>query len=190
MIKKVIAFVDGENLSCRYQEMIRSGRTPVDGVVHIEDSFIWVHSITTTWTEFDLIRVLYYTSVVGAEDRVSEISAKIGATIFKTLAGGTIGKAQIIPVVHKKPGNSRKSKVIDIGLTIDVMRAALTMPIDGIWILSGDGDYLQLVREVTRSSKQIYVGAFSSGLSPALKTSVEAFIDLDAMFFAPIRPSA
>ncbi len=69
-------------------------------------------------------------------------------------------------------------------ITIDVMRAALTMPIDGIFLLSGDGDYLQLVREVARSSKQIYVGAFSSGLSEPLKTSVESFVDLDPMFFS------
>lgn len=182
MVKNVIAFVDGENLTLRYQEMVAAGRVPSPDVNYIKDSFVWVPAITS-WTEFDLMRVLYYTSVVGDDTRVSQVSAQIGATVFRSVAGGTMGKAQIIPRVHKKPANSRKSKVIDVDVTIDVMRAALTMPIGGIFLLSGDGDYLQLVREVTRSSKQIYVGAFSSGLSERLKTSVEAFIDLDPMFF-------
>lgn len=64
-------------------------------------------------------------------------------------------------------GRSRSnSSKVDIDITMDIMRAALTMPIDGILLLSGDGDYVRLLREITRTtSKQVYVGAFSSGLA-------------------------
>jgi uncharacterized LabA/DUF88 family protein len=182
MIKTVIAFADGENLTCRYQEMLDSGRKPSPEVVLVRDSFVWVPALTQ-WTAMNLVRVLYYTSVVGDDTKVAEVSATIGQTRFRCVAGDMKGLATIIPRVHKKPSNSRKSKVVDIELTIDVMRAALTMPIDGIFLLSGDGDYLQLVREVTRSSKQIYVGAFSSGLSEALRHNAENFVDLDRLFF-------
>ena len=105
MLKSVIAFVDGENLTLRYQEMVAAGRVPSPDVNHIKDSFVWVPAITSC-TEFDLTRVLYYTSVVGDDTRVSQVSAQIGATVFRSVAGGTIGKAQIIPRVHKKPANS------------------------------------------------------------------------------------
>lgn len=74
--------------------------------------------------------------------------------------------------------------MIDIDLTIDVMRAALGMPVDGIYLLSGDGDYLPLLREISRTtSKQVYLGAFSSGLQIDLRSSVEDFVDLDKLFF-------
>lgn len=184
MIKSVIAFVDGENLTFRFQEMLASGRSPSPNLIHVQDSFVWVPELTT-WTEMNLIRVLYYTSVVGDDAKVANVSATIGQTKFRCIAGGSKGLATLIPRVHKKPSNSKKSKVVDVDLTIDVMRAALTMPIDGIFLLSGDGDYLQLVKEVTRSSKQIYVGAFSSGLSDSLRHNVENFVDLDRMFFPP-----
>jgi NYN domain-containing protein len=186
MIKSVIVFVDGENLTLRYQEMLAAGREPLPDVKHIKDSFVWASPITE-WSALDVIRVLYYTSVVGDDVRVAEVSAQIGATVFRVRAGGVIGTAQIIPRVHKKLASSRKTKVVDVDVTIDVMRAALTMPIGGIFVLSGDGDYFQLVQEVIRSSKQVYVGAFSSGLAAKLKTNVEAFLDLDTFFFKPTR---
>jgi len=182
MIKSVLAFVDGENLTLRYQEMRASGRAPCDEVIHEQDCFVWVPTITR-WTQMNLIRVLYYTSVVGDDDKVAGVVGKIGQTQYMCVGDGTIGTATLIPRVHKKPSNTKKSKVVDVELTIDVMRAALTMPIDGIFLLSGDGDYLQLVKEVTRSSKQIYVGAFSSGLGNGLRNNVENFVDLDRFFF-------
>ncbi len=182
MIKSVIAFVDGENLTLRYQEMLACGRVPHDEVVHEKDSFVWVPTITR-WTRMNLIRVLYYTSVVGDDDKVAGVVSKIGQTQFMSVGEGVVGTATLIPRVHKKPSNTKKSKVVDVDLTIDVMRAALSMPIDGILLLSGDGDYLQLVKEVTRSSKQIYVGALSSGLASGLRNNVENFIDLDGFFF-------
>jgi uncharacterized LabA/DUF88 family protein len=74
--------------------------------------------------------------------------------------------------------------VVDVTITMDVMRAALSMPIDGIFLLTGDGDYLPLVREITRStSKQVYVGAFSTGLAREFRSCVETFVDLDTLFF-------
>src|SRR6266571_5270948 len=105
MIKSVLAFVDGENLTLRYQEMRASGRAPCD------------------------------------DDKVAGVVGKIGQTQYMCVGDGTIGTATRIPRVHKKPSNTKKSKVVDVELTIDVMRAALTMPIDGIFLLSGDGDY-------------------------------------------------
>ena len=185
MIKSVIAFVDGENLALRYQEMLAGGRTPHDDVIHEQDCFVWVPTITR-WTHMNLIRVLYYTSVVGDDDKVAGVVARIGQTQYMCVGERTTGTATLIPRVHKKPSNTKKSKVVDVDLTIDVMRAALTMPVDGIFLLSGDGDYLQLVKEVTRSSKQIYIGAFSSGLANSLRNNVENFIDLDRFFFRDV----
>jgi len=67
---------------------------------------------------------------------------------------------------------------------MDVMRAALEMPVDGIYLLSGDADYLTLIRDFTRiSAKQVYVAAFSSGLAKDLRSAAEQFIDLDQWFF-------
>lgn len=185
MLKRVIAFADGENLVFRYQEMLNAGSVPRQDVVHICDAFVWSPHLTL-WSDMDLVRVLYYTSVVGDDEKVATVERHISATVFQchNSGAGYIGRAQIIPRVHKKPAASRKTKVVDVDITMDVVRAALEMPVDGIYLLTGDGDYLPLVREITRrTSKQVYLGAFSSGLADALRSSVEVFIDLDSKFF-------
>lgn len=183
MIKKVIAFIDGENLVMRYQAMVQEGRTPLPGVKHEPDAFVWAPEISL-WSRMDLIRVNYYTSVVGDADEVRRIEHVISETSFK--AQGEVymeGKARLLPHVHKKEKNSRKTKVVDIHLTVDAMRAVATMPVDGIFLASGDGDYEQLLAEIGRSNKQAYLAAFSSGLEPKLKVRVEQFVDLDRIFF-------
>jgi uncharacterized LabA/DUF88 family protein len=185
MVKKVLAFVDGENLVFRYQAMVNNSRMPHADVVHVKDAFVWSPRVTL-WSEMDLFRVTYYTSVVGNQEKVDEIERRISSTKFECKMAGYTGTAQIIPRVHKKPANSNKTKVVDVDITMDVMRAALETPVDAIYLLTGDGDYLPLVREITRrTSKQVYLGAFSSGLAKCLPTSVEAFNDLDPWFFDP-----
>jgi uncharacterized LabA/DUF88 family protein len=183
--KKVIAFVDGENLVFRYQDMLKQDRVPhTERVVHEPDAFVW-SSQATLWTAMDLVRVNYYTSVVGDDERVAAVEHRISSTRFSCMPGpGESAVAQLIPRVHKKLAASRKVKVVDVDITMDVMRAALETPVDGIYILTGDQDYLSLVREITRrTSKQVYLAAFSSGLAEELRNSVDLFADLDPMFF-------
>lgn len=186
MLKRVLAFADGENLVFRYQDMRDGGRTPrAHQLVHEADAFVWTPQLTL-WTEMDLVRFNYYTSIVGSEEKVAELVAKMSATQFSCRASGAgySGAARLIPRVHRKLASSRKTKVVDVDITMDVMRAAQDPSVDGIYLLTGDGDYLPLVHEIThRTSKQVYIGAFSSGLAPELRNSAEAFVDLDAMFF-------
>jgi len=183
VLKKVVAFVDGENLIFRYQAILDAGRIARPDVIYIRDSFVWSPRVTQ-WTLMDLVRVSYYTSVVGDEQKVAEVSRRISQTRFESSSAEYSGAAQIIPRVHKKPNNTQKTKVVDVAITMDVMRTALEMPVDGIYLLSGDADYLPLVREITRTTaKQVYVAAFSSGLAEDLRYAAEQFIDLDPLFF-------
>jgi uncharacterized LabA/DUF88 family protein len=196
---KAIAFVDGENLVMRYQEMLANGRVvksdnvalssgghrsqPI--VTHVPDCFVWSPLIFGT-TSIDLIRINYYTHVVGDAAKVAAVVKHIADTPFSRTAGGEFSRTHLIPRVHKKPSQSKKTKVVDVDITMDIMRAALTMPIDMIILLSGDGDYVPLIQEVARStSKQVYVGAFSSGLADGLMSCAEDFFRLDEDFFEP-----
>src|SRR5262245_23353904 len=131
MLKRVIAFADGENLVFRFQAMLDGGRVARGDISHIRDAFVWSPQLTL-WSEMDLIRVQYYTSVVGDEQKVADVENKIAATLFQCKASGSgyQGAAQLIPRVHKKPQASLKTKVVDVDITMDVMRAAMTMPID------------------------------------------------------------
>jgi uncharacterized LabA/DUF88 family protein len=120
--------------------MKKGGRVPRPEVVHVLDAFVWVPQLTK-WTIMDLIRVRYYTSAVGDAVKVAAIEEKIANTRFECSGKDYAGNAKLIPRVHHKRANSKKTKVVDIDIAIDVMRATVEMPIDAIYLLSGDGDY-------------------------------------------------
>lgn len=180
-----ILFVDGENLTVRFQDMVASGRQPNQGALHIPDVLVW-HQKFMRNNYFELqkvVRVCYYMSVVGDDQRVVEAKRQLSQIQFTTMAddGGISG--QIVPIVFKKPSRSQKTRNIDIQIVIDIMRFAFTDEIDRVYLASGDGDYLPLIAEIMRRGKQVEVLAFSSGLNLALPYSVDSFFSLDDLFF-------
>ena len=97
---------------------------------------------------------------------------------------GITDPRMLIPRVYKHEAD-RKTRVVDIGAhdRCPSRCAALMMQIDVIFLLTGDSDFVSLAREITRNtSKQIYLGAFSNGFAPDLRTNVD-FMDLDRVFF-------
>jgi uncharacterized LabA/DUF88 family protein len=89
----------------------------------------------------------------------------------------------VCPRVFKKESKSKKNKLVDISVTIDALRHSYHRHVDAIWLFSGDGDYLPLIKEIMRNGTQVWLGAFSDGLNPALPRAVDRFIVLDSWFF-------
>ena len=186
---RAILFVDGENLVFRFQEGIKAGRVPADGIVHEQDCFVW-HPDITKVSVFGLFRVCYYTSVVGDDKRIEEVKQKLSRITFRAeVSLEQVITGQVIPLVFKKLQQSNKTRIVDIHLVIDVLKYAHLNAVDLIYLISGDGDYLPLIQEVMRQGKQVYVGALSSGLAKPLVYSCDEFFDLDKYLFKPTAPA-
>ena len=186
-----LIFVDGENLTLRYQDMLAAGRTPLPGNLHVPSAFIWNQAVLDA-NIWNLKRIAYYTSVVGDDPRVREVRNQIARTNFTCKTGVvttplsssfTTRSGQLVPFVRKKSNRSRKESICDVQLTVDVMRACYRDHAKIIWIFSGDGDFLSLFEEVIHSGKTIYVSAFSSGLNEDIPYAVDEFLPLDKHFF-------
>lgn len=180
-----ILFVDGENLTMRYQAMVGDKRVRRANVAHWPDVYVW-HPELTRNADFQLrkvVRVCYYISVVGDDPQVVEVKRTLSQIQFETIGddGGIAG--QIVPIVFKKPAKHQKTRNVDIQIVIDVMRFAFADAIDREYLATGDGDYLPLIEEVMRRGKQVELLAFSSGLSNSLSYSVDNFFNLDPVFF-------
>lgn len=171
----------------RYQALLAEGRTPIEGNVHVQDVFIWQpgwmrwRSLINT----DIFRVNYYTSMVGDDDAIASLCDQISSNSYSGY-GDYYGQCQLYPRVYKKLKRSTKSRLVDINITIDSMRHAYSDAVDVVYLLSGDGDFVHLVEELARSGKKVCLGAFSSGLEPRLKASVDRFVLLDDLFFQPV----
>jgi uncharacterized LabA/DUF88 family protein len=162
--------------------MLQKGRHRRTDVKHIKDTFVW-HGDITTSTPMDVTRVSYYTSLCGDDDKLSETANSI-AKVEYDCSDDYLRTGQLVPRVFKKGQRGNRSRLVDIEIGIDVMLAALGCPVEAIMILSGDGDFLRLMREVARTGKLIWAGAFSSGLNPEIPRTVDRFLQLDEYFFS------
>jgi uncharacterized LabA/DUF88 family protein len=178
MMSKSMIFVDGENLTYRFQAMVKDGKTPRAAVEYQPDTFVWTNGIVRH-SAWHLIRVSYYTSVVGDEPKVRSVEEQLKAIQYNYSGGSGF----INPHVFKKQKRGDKTKSVDINLVTDILRHAYNESVDEVCILTGDGDYLPAIREVMRKGIRVYVGAFSSGLDGRLHTQSDEFIDLDPMYF-------
>lgn len=184
-VPKAMAFVDGENLVFRFQEMVKAGRVPASDIVHIPDRFVW-HKSFTTWCMLDLMRVCYYTSAVSDDPGLYKLRTDIAKVNYEyewETGQTATSSGQIVPFVFKKEHRSKTSRKVDINIAIDVMRAAYLADLEVIYLLSGDGDFLPLITEAMRHGKQVLLGAFSSGLDERLVYSVDEFTRLDELAF-------
>jgi uncharacterized LabA/DUF88 family protein len=184
-----MAFVDGENLVMRYQAMMEAGAKPKAGGAHQRDCFVW-HGNVTTWSMFDFIRINYYTSTTGDLPRVDALKDSICKVEFSFSythdAEAPDATANLVPHVFHKPSRNTKARNVDLQISIDFLRAAHLPAADVLFLLSGDGDYIPLIQEAARYGKEIWLGAFSSGLHPKLRHHVDNFISLDEIFFETV----
>ncbi len=189
-LRRLMMFIDGENLVMRYQEMLGSGRIPQESVVHETDTYVWTPS---TWVpKYQVIsRAIYYTYVQGDETTVIATSDAIRKMCFHQyspmnqlhVTPGVVNT--LYPKVYKK-GKGKKAKGVDIQMTVDILTNVEQDNMDNVYLLSGDGDYKPVIEECIRRGKQVYISAFSSGLSDSLKMIADQLVCLDDFYFQPI----
>lgn len=182
---RTMIFADGENLVFRYQSLLKEGLKQRDDVQHIEDVFTWSSAITMPegFYIYQVIRAYYYTSATGDTDEVESISTRIKRAPVGILSNYPGSVSTLYPVVFKKPRKAGKTKGVDIQMTTDILTHAYHDNYDVAFLLTGDGDYVPVVEEVIRRGKQVFLAAFSSGLSPNLKRAVDKVIYLERAFF-------
>lgn len=158
-----------------------ASRSTNPSVVHIRDVFVW-HQHMGVVAGWSTLRINYYTSATATDDKIAGLEEQISKVpVNKNYEPA----GQVCPRVFKKEAKSKKTKLVDISVTIDALRHSYHRQVDAIWLFSGDGDYLPLIKEIMRNGTQVWLGAFSDGLNPALPRAVDRFIDLDPWFFLP-----
>ena len=184
MAHQVFGFVDGENLLLRYEDMVKNGAIPKPDVIHIPGLLVWHPSITTIFLS-SISRIAFYQTIVGSQEKVDEARKKVCDVHYTYRYESASGTGSLYPRLFNKETKGMKTKSVDINISVDVLRSIMNGTGDVILLLSGDGDYLPLVEEVVRHGKQVWLGAFSKGLSPNLRFAADEFFNLDAIFFQP-----
>ena len=188
MALKTFGFIDGENLLHRYEAMLQGGAIPKPEVIHIPGLLVWHPSITNVFV-CEVNRISFYQTVVGDDEAVTEALRKVTEVRYSYMSDARSGgSGSLYPRLFKKQQRGTKTKSVDINICVDALRCVMNHTGDAILLLSGDGDYLPLVEEINRHGKQVWLGAFSNGLSRNLRFAADDFFNLDPIFFEPPNP--
>jgi uncharacterized LabA/DUF88 family protein len=179
--QRYMFFIDGENLVYRFQDMKTDGYVPIAGINHLPDTYVWISNVSApSIRETLIIRAYYYTSVYGDDKKLQIVANELKSIGVQPTQGGA---RNLYPVLFKKHRKTEKAKSVDIKLTVDILSNVFQNNLDTICIFSGDGDFAPVLEEAIRYGKRVFVGAFSKGLSPALRQLTDDFINLDNYFF-------
>ena len=186
MGQKTLYLVDGENLLLRFEESIKSGQIQAKGLIYSAGRYVWHPKITQQFLH-DILRVSYYTTMVGDDSAINALTNDLHAILCRYtefVERPNNSRQLIVPHVFKKEGRSTKTKSVDINITIDALRHANNRSVNSITLITGDGDYVPLVQELQRNGVNVTVMAFSNGLSEKLRQAPDDFLNLDEIFFA------
>jgi uncharacterized LabA/DUF88 family protein len=168
-------FVDGENLTIRAQEMLKSsGVDLAESRNHKRDCFVWPGDNYAAfggslYLEERPIRSFYYTSAVGDEPMLRQIREHLWSLGFE-------------PHVFKKAKRNVKAKGVDIALTKDMLSHAFRGNYSAAVLVAGDGDYVPLVEEVKRLGKQVFVNFINEFTHPDLRLAADHFVNIAQKF--------
>jgi hypothetical protein len=155
--RRIMVFVDGENLGFRSQERLRRGYIPRDDwLVHEPDVAVSWPTFTHLARHHEILRVTYYTSVVGDEARLNSVRETLrGLTFNKHMV--SLLPPSLTPCVVKKDAKSRSSRGVDMKLCVAVLGHGYRGNTDARLLMSGAGDYESLIEEVLRAGVQVFL---------------------------------
>ncbi len=188
-VRRLMVFIDGENLCARFADMAKD-RTPTTRVVRFGTpklTHVW-HPATIQTSVHEILRATYYTSACADTVTIARIKQEIRALEFQAQHRQSGLPHTLTPFVGKRKSDSRASKGVDIKMTVDILTHCYNNNLDTAYIVTGDADFGPVIEERLRHGKQVYLAALSSGLSPELPPMVDKFIDLDPIFFEKVEP--
>ncbi len=197
-----MAFVDGENLTLRGQQVAESvGLELTEGEFFKRDCFVWIPGTEGRTDNIALHASQNPAGRAGADWSLSVDSARyasllgtlaVRAFYYTSVTGDDLAlddvreklwKLGFSPHVFKRTRKDQKAKGVDIALTKDMLGQAFLGNYEVAFLYAGDGDYVPLVEEVKRLGKQVYLAFFpTTGLSPELRLACDRFYNLGPLF--------
>jgi len=177
--KRVIVFVDGENLTINYGRILEErGEKEVDHIIYEKDVYVWSKHITQYLRLYqsEVLRKFYYTSSTGNEVKFTSIKEKLKALGIE------------VPRVFKREkGEGKRAKGVDISLAVDMLTYAHKKNYDTAVLIAGDGDYVPLVKAVMGEGRRVVLWYLNKGLSPELKMATDHYFDLGHYLLNPVK---
>jgi len=164
--ERVAIFVDGSNLYNGMRENLRNTRVNLAELIH------------QLLRERPLHRAYYYNAPLT--DDYDEELREGQQRFFESL--------RRIPYVtvrfgrlHRRPDGSMVEKGIDVAIAVEALSLAFQDAYDTALLVSGDGDYVELVETLKRYGKHVECAMFRNQSAGILLEHVDVFQNLDEL---------
>ncbi|MCY4355628.1 MAG: NYN domain-containing protein [Truepera sp.] len=171
MTERVALFIDGSNLYNGMRENLRNTR------VNLQEF------ITQLTRERTLVRAYYYNAPL-TEDYDTEL--RDGQHRFfeslRRIPYVTVRLGRL----HRRNDGSLVEKGIDVALAVESLSLAYENAYDTALLVSGDGDYVELVEAIKRRGKHVECAMFKSQSAEILFEFTDVFRPLDELDWSKI----
>ncbi len=167
--ERVMIFIDGSNFYHGMKEMVRRTK-----VIPITTAFNYYKFSRILAKDRRLIRLYYYSGLRNEQEDPKKYQSQKGffdqmrRTPFCTLRLGRLVKR----------GDAYIEKGVDVLLTVDLIRLARLNNYDTAILVSGDGDFVEAVKDVQDMGKNIELTYFSHDLSMDLRNTCDRYTEL------------
>ena len=100
--RKMMVFVDGENMVFCYQKLLKNGRAPCKFVKHEKDVYVWDKNTIKNPGAHNIIRVYYYTYATGSDETIKRIRKDIKSLEYLKHSDDSLSPNNLYPIVFKK----------------------------------------------------------------------------------------
>ena len=171
MHERVAIFIDGSNLYNGMRENVHNTRVSLNEL------------IKQLMCDRHLVRAYYYNAPL-TDDYDSELREGQGR-FFESL--------RRIPYVtvrlgrlHRRPDGTLVEKGIDVAIAVESLSLAFDDAYDTALLVSGDGDYVELVEAIKRRGKHVECAMFKNQSAGVLLEHADVFRPLDELDWTKI----
>ncbi len=161
----VMVFIDGNNLYHGLKHNIKNTRIDIEKFSN------------TIIGDRRLVRTYYYNALLDHNEFPEDFkNQKKFLDSLKRTPNLSIKLGRL-----EKKGSIYIEKGVEINLAVDILTLAFKGSFDTCVIVTGDADYVNLVREVKSLGKRVEIAFFKLGTSQTLINEADRFIILDNM---------
>ena len=118
--------------------------------------------------QFEPTRVFYYDAIDEAGDPKEQQRQR---DYFKRISADL--DTHVIVGQVRKTARKRTQKGVDVQMAVDALRAAISGAVKGIALVTGDADFVPLVRAIREAGPHVIVMGFKESLAPELEREAD-----------------
>lgn len=173
--ERVMIFIDGGNLYHGIKEF--SKRTSGFTILPMFNYYKFSRLLAKNRK---LIRIYYYTALHNEQENPAKFRQQrsflnhLRETPYCTVRAGHLIRR----------GETYLEKGVDVLLTVDMLRLARLNSYDTAILVSGDGDFVEAIKDVQEMGKQVELTYFSFSQSSELRNTCDRFIEITPTMFS------